>query len=693
MATTNVLFEVGLEEMPARFLAETEQQFRNRTEQWLKDHRLTFNEIRTFITPRRFAVQIIDLASKQADLEQEVKGPAKKIAVDQDGNWTKAAIGFTKGQGLTVEDIYFKQINGMDYIHVKKFIEGKSSNQLLPEFKDVILSMTFPKNMRWARRHLRYVRPIKWLLALNNNEVISFEIEGVTSSNHTFGHRFLGQEITLSDPLKYESLLLEQYVIVDSNKRKEQILAQIKDLAGKHNWHVDIDEELLEEVTQLVEYPTVFYGEYSDDFLIIPEEALITSMKVHQRYFPVRNKEKVLLPYFIGVRNGNAEYIENVVKGNEKVLNARLEDALFFYQEDQKKTIEENNAKLSKMIFQQQLGTLADKVERVTNSSVAIAKLLKLTEKEIEQVNRAASISKFDLVTQMVDEFPNLQGVMGEKYALLFGEDEIVAQALNEHYMPRHANDKLPASTIGAIVSVAEKMDTIVGCIGVGLIPSGSQDPYALRRQAMGVIQILTERDWAITFEQILDMSLNQFQESNFELDKNVEANVVEFIEGRIVYLAREEEIAPDIIKSVTHEKIGVVSHLMKKAKLLESKRQSSDFKEVHEALGRVINIANANINQTIDPSLFENDSEYRLFEAYQSIESDYRLKMTQGEYQEALDQLESMSPTIERFFDQTMVMVDDENIKNNRITLLNHIAELIYLFADFKIVEWKQHF
>ncbi|WP_440895871.1 glycine--tRNA ligase subunit beta [Amphibacillus sp. Q70] len=693
MSTTNVLFEVGLEEMPARFLAETEQQLRNKTEEWLKENRLTFNEIKTFITPRRFAVQILDLTDKQTDLELEIKGPAKKIALDQEGNWTKAAIGFTKGQGLSLADIYFKDVNGTDYLHVKKYTEGKSSRDLLPSFKDVILSMNFPKNMRWANHRLRYVRPIKWLLALNDNEVVFFEIEGVTSGDKTYGHRFLGEEITLKDPLNYETILNEQYVVADSGKRKIEILTQIKDLASQHNWLVDMDEDLLEEVTQLVEYPTVFCGKYSEDYLIVPEEALITSMKVHQRYFPVRDQNGSLLPFFIAIRNGNAEYIENVIRGNEKVLNARLADALFFYQEDQKKSIAENNAKLAKMVFQQQLGTLADKVERVTNSSVAIAKKLKLTDLEIKHVERAAKISKFDLVTQMVDEFPNLQGIMGEKYARLFGENEAVAQAINEHYMPRHANDQLPHSVIGAIISVAEKMDTIVGCIGVGLIPSGSQDPYALRRQAMGVIQILLERNWSITFEEIVDLILKQYQGSMIDIEEDVVNNVSQFIEARIIYLAKEEQIAQDIIKAVTHMKIGVISHLIKKAKLLENKRQDIAFKEAHEALGRVINIANMEIKQNVDPSLFENHSEQELYEAYQSIEADYRLKMEQGEYSAALQLLESLTPTIELFFDQTMVMVDDSKIKNNRIALLNHIAKLINLFADFKDIEWKQHF
>lgn len=695
LSKTNVLFEVGLEEMPARFIAETEKQLVDRTINWLEENRLTYQSLKTFITPRRFAIQIIDLIDKQEDLETEVRGPAKKIALDQAGDWSKAAIGFTKGQGASVEDIYYQEINGTEYIFVKKFTAGKQASEILPTFKDVILSMTFPKNMRWANSRLRYIRPIKWLVALQNNELIEFEIEGVKTGNTTNGHRFLGEQVVISDPLNYEAQLLEQYVIADREKRQTEILSQLNSLADKHNWQIDIEADLLEEVTELVEYPTVFSGKYSDDYLVIPEEALITSMKVHQRYFPVRNKKQKLLPFFVAVRNGNAEYIENVAKGNEKVLNARLADGLFFYQEDQRRTIDENNAKLEKIVFQQQLGTVAEKVTRVRNNAKAIAEHLGLDEQEINQVDRAASISKFDLVTQMVDEFPELQGVMGEKYADIFGEDDVVARAINEQYMPRHAKDQLPETVVGAILSVADKLDTIIGCIGVGLVPTGSQDPYALRRQAMGIIQILEQKKWSIRFETLIDTVLSQFDESIISIEKRaaVRETVLDFIAGRISFLVKEEDVSHDIIKAVTHQEIGIISHLLNKAKLLEEKRQDRSFKASQEALGRVVNIANIEVDIPVDPTLFDNESERELYTAYQEVEAEYLAKTDQGMYLEALQLLEQLTPKIEQFFDQTMVMVDDSLVKNNRISLLNRIAELIFQLANFKEIEWKQHF
>ena len=695
MSTTNVLFEVGLEEMPARYIIETEKQLKSRTIEWLEDNRLTYGTLKTFITPRRFAVQIIDLIDKQPDLEVEVRGPAKKIAHDEAGNWSKAAIGFTKGQGVSVDDIYFQDVKGTEYIFVKKFTPGKHVNDILPTFKDVILSMNFPKNMRWGMSKLRYIRPIKWLIALQNDQIIDFEIEGVKTGNVTVGHRFLGGKVTINDPLNYESILREQFVIADRNNRQADILSQLNELADHNNWQIDLDNDLVEEVTDLVEFPTIFYGTFSEDYLTVPEEVLITSMKVHQRYFPVRNHDGKLLPFFIGVRNGNKDFIENVARGNEKVLNARLADGLFFYKEDQKKSIEENNEKLTKIIFQQQLGTVAEKVKRVTANAVAIADQLGLSNSEINQVERAATISKFDLVSQIVDEFPELQGVMGEKYALIFGEEPEVAKAINEQYMPRHANDQLPNSTIGSILSIADKIDTIVGCIGIGLIPTGSQDPYALRRQAMGIIQILEQQKWLINFETIVDIALDQFKQGLIDLDQHdqVRASVMDFIQGRISYLVKEENVSHDIIKAVTHQQIGVISHLLNKAKLLERKRQDESFKQSQEALGRVVNIAKLELDHQVTDELFENNSEQALYSAFNEIKSSYESNVSEGLFEDALQLLEQLTPKIEQFFDQTLVMVDDEAVKNNRIALLNGIARLINQLANFKDIEWKQHF
>lgn len=695
LTTNEVLYEIGLEEMPARFLAATETQLQQKTEKWLADHRLEFHAVKVFVTPRRMAVRIEQLANKQQDLEEEIKGPARKIALDQDGNWTKAAIGFTKGQGVSVEDIYFKTIKDVEYIYVKKFISGKATPDILPSFRDVILSLTFPKNMRWSTRTLRFIRPIKWLVGLYGTDLISFEIEGVKSGRTSFGHRFLGKSISIPEASLYEDLLKNQYVIVDSKVRKQQIVNQINQLATNQEWSIPIDQELLEEVTQLVEYPTVFYGQFSKDYLAVPDEALITSMKEHQRYFPVRDQNKRLLPFFVSVRNGNTDHLDIVSRGNEKVLNARLADAVFFYQEDQKQSIDAYNKKLSRMVFQDKLGTIADKVDRVTQIANKLAILLNLTDSEQVQVQRAAQISKFDLVTLMVNEFTNLQGIMGEKYAILAGEDPEVAVAINEHYMPRHAHDQLPKTTIGAIVSVADKLDTIIGCIGVGLVPSGSQDPYGLRRQAMGVIQIINDQNWSVRIEQLLDIVLELYQQSTVEMESpdKVIAQFEQFIKARIIYLAKEQQIGTDIIEAILSQGLGKLSDVMKKAALLEAKRTDPNFKPIQEALIRVLNLAKKGEQEAVNQDLFENETEQQLYNAYQEITPDYLNCIETGQFEESLDILGQLAPSIVAFFDQTMVMADDLAVRANRLALLKQLGDLVDHFASFDKIEWKQQF
>ena len=695
MTTSNVLFEIGLEEMPARFLSDTEKQLTEKTKAWLEASRLAYGKIDAFITPRRFAVLIHNLESKQPDLNEEVRGPKLQIAKDQAGEWSKAAIGFCKGQGKTVEDIVVKTIDGHDYIFVEKFIEGKLATNILPEFKDVVLSLNFPKNMRWGNRSLRFIRPIKWILALNDTEVIPLEIEGVVSSNETRGHRFLGQTITVADALTYEAALKEEYVIADADKRQAMIVEQIRALEAERNFVVPIDEDLLEEVTHLVEYPTVFFGEFSQAFLDVPEEALITSMKEHQRYFPVRQTDQTLLPYFIAVRNGNRDHIDTVKRGNEKVLNARLKDAVFFYEEDQKQSIEANNEKLTRMVFQEKLGTLHDKVERVTAISQSVAIALQLDQPVVKDVRRAAEISKFDLVTQMVNEFTNLQGVMGEKYARLKGESEAVSVALNEQYMPRHAHDDLPASTVGQILSVADKMDTIVGCIAVGLMPTGSQDPYALRRQAMGVVQILERFGWSVTFENLLDVIISHYETTSIEVDdyQAVKQNVTDFFRARVSFLAKERGVERDVVEAVTDRGLGQLHQLFIKAELLEEKRKDEAFKQTEEALVRSLNLAKKATTTEVEAHLFENESETALYQTLLEVRAAYEARITEEAYQEALSELETLTPAINRFFDETMVMAENDKVKHNRLALLNQVKQLVDLLGDFTQIEWKQQF
>src|SRR5699024_9089599 len=484
----HILFEIGVEELPARFIDNAEKELFKKTKDWLNDSRVAYEDITSFSTPRRLAVLIKNVDEKQLTITEEVRGPAMKIAKDESGDWSKAAIGFTKGQGMSPEDIFTREVKKIEYIFVEKTIEGKSTKEILPEFKEIINSLHFQQTMRWGESSYKFARPIRWLVALADKEVIPFEIANVETNRETRGHRFLGKHVQISDASEYESLLEENYCIPNPKKRENIIIEQLKELEIKNNFKIIIDQELLTEVRNLVEYPTAFYGSYAEHFLNLPSEVLITSMKEHQRYFPVVNEELELLPYFVSVRNGDDQAIENVAQGNEKVLRARLSDGEFFYAEDQKNEIDFYLKKMETVVYQEKIGTLAEKVNKVTAIAKEIGQLLEVDFTTAEKIGRAAEISKFDLMTDMVNEFPELQGVMGEKYALILGEDEEVAEAVKEHYLPVQAKDKLPKSQISTVVSIADKLDTVISSISVGLMPTGSQDPYSLRRQAIGVL-------------------------------------------------------------------------------------------------------------------------------------------------------------------------------------------------------------
>ncbi|WP_079530305.1 glycine--tRNA ligase subunit beta [Halobacillus hunanensis] len=691
-----VLFELGLEEMPARFIDDALKQLTARTEDWFNENRIPYGSIQSFATPRRLAVKISDVAEQQTDMDEEVKGPAKKIAQDEEGNWSKAAIGFSKGQGKTVDDIYFKEINGTEYVHINKFTQGESSFKLLAEFREVLLGLNFPKNMRWGNSDLRFIRPIRWIVALYGDAVIPFQIGKVSTAKHTYGHRFLGSEsAVVSKADDYESVMEREYVIADQNKRKQLIVEQLSKLEETENWLIMKDEELLNEVTHLVEYPTVFSGAFSEEFLEVPEEVLITSMKEHQRYFPVRADNGSLQPYFVAVRNGNGEHLDTVSRGNEKVLKARLADAQFFYREDQKGSLEQKAAKLQKMVYQEELGTLADKVDRVKAITAEISAMLEFSESETAKAMRAAELCKFDLVTHMVDEFSELQGIMGEKYARLFGEDEDVAAAIREHYMPIHAGGELPETMIGSVVSVADKLDTIIGSISIGNIPTGSQDPYGLRRQALGILQILNQNNWSISLEQLLDIVYELYDRKQLSERNRVEVkqDVQEFFTVRASYLLKDEGIEPDVVEAVLAHGIHIYPVMVEKAKILAEKRQDSGFKPTQEALGRVLNLAEKAVSMEVNPNLFENKSETDLYATYQQVHDDYQQLLADEKPDKALHKLTELTEPIHSFFDNTMVMAEDEKVKQNRLGLLSLISNDIMSFADFNAIQWKQQF
>ncbi|MDF0727207.1 glycine--tRNA ligase subunit beta [Cytobacillus sp. S13-E01] len=685
MSKRDLLLEIGLEEMPARFVTDASNQLSAKLTNWLLEKNISFEQVSSFSTPRRLAVLVSKVAEKQEDIDIEAKGPAKKIAVDADGNWTKAATGFARGQGATVEDIYFKDINGIEYVHVKKFIKGLDTKETLTEMDQLITGMSFPKNMRWGNEELRFVRPIKWIVALFGEEVIPITITTVTSERKSSGHRFLGTEVEISTASDYEKLMLSQYVIVDATERKEAIVNQIQSLEHDNNWSVPIDADLLEEVTNLVEYPTALYGKFEEEFLGLPEEVLITSMKEHQRYFPVKEKTGKLLPFFITIRNGDHKYIETVAKGNEKVLRARLSDADFFFKEDQKLNINDLVSKLDSIVYHEELGSIGDKVRRVVNISKELTTLVGGDEVLLQKVERSAEICKFDLVTHMVYEFPELQGFMGEKYAKISGEDEEVALAVNEHYMPRHADDLTPSTQTGAIISIADKLDTIIGCFSIGIIPTGSQDPYALRRQAAGIVQILLTSNWKISFELLLEKVLELYaskQTMKREKDE-VYSDLLPFFKMRIKNALTEKKIRYDIIDAVLGAKIGNIDYLVKKADVLDKEKEKAEFKTTVESLNRVLNIAKKGEKIEINSSLFTSKVESELYEKYQVVASEMVTITEAGDARGAFEILASMKEVIDMYFDHTMVMADDEAIKKNRLSQMVHLAEVIYLFAD----------
>ncbi|KOY77970.1 Glycine--tRNA ligase beta subunit [Apilactobacillus kunkeei] len=680
------LLEIGLEEMPAHVVTPSIKQLVKKTEDYLKDQRIDFDAVKPFSTPRRLTIQIEGLADKQPDVNETVKGPAKKIALDDEGNWSKAAIGFTKGQGLSTDDITFKEVKGTEYVFVEKHIAGKPVKEVLMGLKDVITSMTFPTLMKWNVYRLDFIRPIRWMVALLDDEVLPIQILDVTASNVSRGHRFLGQDTTINSADEYEEKLKEQFVIVDAQKRKDLIVKQIKEIQDENNWVININPGLLEEVNNLVEWPTAFFGKFDEKYLQLPSEVLITSMKDNQRFFYVNDQNGNILPFFISVRNGNSEYIENVIAGNEKVLTARLEDAMFFYQEDQAKDIEFYVNKLKKVSFHDKISTMFEKMQRVEKIAEVIGQHAKLSDQELKDVKRAAQIYKFDLVTGMVGEFSELQGVMGEKYALLKGENEAVATAIREHYMPISATGELPATKVGSVLSLADKFDSILTFFAAGMIPSGSNDPYALRRQANGIVRIVKNEELNFNLTEMMEAFINAEKDANVapDLDQNKEiSEIVSFIKDRIVKQLKADKIRHDIIDAAGNSNNDNIEFIFNVADILNEHKEDDNFKESVEALTRVLRISEKQDfsadDLNVDESLFENDSEKNLHSNVDAISGDFFSLSANDEYNKLFD----LKDSINDYFDQTMVMAKDENVKNNHLRELTKLSNMINWFAD----------
>ena len=679
----NLLFEIGTEEVPSHVMPGTLAQLKENAEKALNENRIAFTAIRTLGTPRRTALIVEGLAEKQEDVASENRGPSVKIAFDADGNPTKAAQGFARGQHVDPKDLVVKD----GYVYAEVHEEGQPTAKLLETLlPELVCSLSFPNNMRWGDLDFKFIRPIRWFVALYGSDVIPFELANVKSGRTSRGHRFLSQgDFEIADAKSYEKACEENFIIVDQDKRKQMIREQIEAVAKANGGQAEITEDLLEEVLYLVEYPTALCGNFEEKYLQLPPEAVITPMRDHQRYFPVKTADGKLLPLFITVRNGGKEYLETVQHGNERVLRARLADAQFFFDEDRKKSLEEHREKLKTVVFQQGLGTMYEKTERLEKLASFIADAIGADEKDHKHAKRAAILSKADLVTGMVTEFTELQGIMGREYAKLDGECEKVAIAIDEHYKPRFAGDSQPQTTAGRIVSLADKIDTIVGTFSLGKIPTGSQDPFALRRQALGLVNMIIEAKYHLSLASIVAKAMDLYAIEDEKARAKMQQDVADFIRLRLKNVL--ESIRYDVVDAVLAD-VDDIYAVSLRAKAVADYVASADAAAGIQAFVRVANLAKKAESAEVSAELFQTDAERMLFAAYEKAAAAVEADIASEAYAEAIRALAALAAPIDAFFADVMVMDKDEAIKNNRLGLLKSIDAIVGRVADFtKIV------
>ena len=687
----DLLLEIGTEEMPARLVRGAMEQLRDRLVGWMAEARIAHGAVKAYATPRRLAVFVADVAERQADRIEEVRGPSRKAAIDADGRWTQAALGFARAQGVEPAELYVRDAgNGAEYVYARKHVVGADTVSVLAEaLPSLIAGMSFPRSMRWGSHSIKFIRPIRWLVALFGDAIVPFELAGVRSGRVTRGHRFLGGELVLEQPADYEDGLRRQCVLADPDRRRQEILAQIDRLASESGWRVVLPDDLIEEVLFLVEWPTALVGSFDPEFLRIPPEVLTTSMREHQRYFPVTDESGRLLPHFVTVRDGDARSLETVRRGNEKVLRARLSDAKFFYEEDLKLDIDECVRKLDSIVFHEELGSLGDKVRRVRAIARRLADMSAVDAQTAAWVDRAASICKFDLVTQMVYEFPELEGVMGGYYAKNAGEPEPVARAVAEHYRPRHAGDEPPQTAVGAIVGIADKIDTIVGCFSIGIVPTGSADPYALRRQASGIVQTMLESGISFPLSALFRTALDVHAEFGCMKRGSDEVlrDLAEFFGLRVRNVLDESGTRYDVVDAVMEAGFDDVATVVRKARAVTAALDDGAFRRFVEAYGRVANLADkaSGLAGPCDPALFEHPAEQALFDCWEDVARRFGQRMEEGRESEALEALYALSEPVAVLFESVMVMAEDENIRRNRLALLRSIADGVRRFAEFR--------
>ena len=675
----DLLFEIGAEEIPAGFMPNILGQLKQLAETKLNDAHLPFESIATYGTPRRLALIVKGLADASAEISERHKGPSASIAYDADGNPTKAAIGFARGKGLDVTDLVVE--NG--YIYAETKTAGVPAKDIVTDMlPQLITGLNFPKSMHWGKLDAKFVRPVRWLVALLDEDVIPVEFATVKSGNVTRGHRFLGaDEITIKNASSYVDTLKENYVMVDQDARRELISKQLHDIAASKNASIVWDDDLLEEINYLVEWPTALCGGFEESYLALPDAAIITPMKDHQRYFPLVDQDGKLLPMFLTVRNGSDHSIEVVQAGNERVLRARLDDAKFFFNEDRKKPLIDRQDGLTKIVFQEGLGNLADKTERLLKLGRVFGEECGLHEDTVVVLERATELAKTDLTTGMVTEFTELQGVMGKEYALLDGESPEVAEAIFEQYLPRFAGDVLPQTEAGKVLSIIDKVDNIVATFSRGLIPTGSQDPYALRRQTIGILNILLGSEWNISLRPIFKASmelLNVPAEKQDELLDQVE----EFFTLRLKNIFLDREVPHHVIDLLLSNNELSVADAEGLVNALLVNRIDEDV-ELVQAYTRMYNLVKDVEYTGVNSDLLKEDAEKELFEAASKASEASSAAWEAGDYDAVVAVPATLVPAINKFFEDVMVMDKDEAIKANRLQLVRLAYSVMAIIGD----------
>lgn len=675
----DLLFEIGAEEIPAGFMPNILGQLKQLAETKLNDAHLPFESIATYGTPRRLALIVKGLADTSAEISERHKGPSASIAYDADGNATKAAIGFARGKGLDVADLVVED----GYIYAETKTAGVPAKDIVTEMlPQLITGLNFPKSMHWGNLDAKFVRPVRWLVALLDEDVIPVEFATVQSGNVTRGHRFLGaDEITIKNAASYVDTLKENFVMVDQDARRELISKQLHDMAASKNASIVWDDDLLEEINYLVEWPTALCGGFEESYLALPDAAIITPMKDHQRYFPLVDQDGKLLPMFLTVRNGSDHSIEVVQAGNERVLRARLDDAKFFFNEDRKKPLIDRQDGLTKIVFQEGLGNLADKTERLLKLGRVFGEECGLHEDTVVVLERATELAKTDLTTGMVAEFTELQGVMGKEYALLDGESPEVAEAIFEQYLPRFAGDVLPQTEAGKVLSIIDKVDNIVATFSRGLIPTGSQDPYALRRQTIGILNILLGSEWNISLRPIFKASMELL---NVPAEKQEEllGQVEEFFTLRLKNIFLDREVPHHVIDLLLSNNELSVADAEGLVNALLANRIDENV-ELVQAYTRMYNLVKDVEYTGVNSDLLKEDAEKELFEAASKASEASSAAWEAGDYDAVVAVPATLVPAINKFFEDVMVMDKDEAIKANRLQLVRLAYSVMAIIGD----------